>query len=67
MPWLWPWLTPLSSLPQQAGTMYWPVQQLCEQGRNDWTEVPQPGQKLSDLKAPAAMLEIMPGTGGHHH
>lgn len=55
------------TLPQQAGTMYWPVQQLCEQGRNDWTEVPQPGQKLSDLKAPAAMLEIMPGTGGHHH
>jgi uncharacterized protein YcnI len=57
----------VGTLPAQAGTMYWPVQQVCEQGRHDWTEVPQPGQKLSDLKSPAAMLEIMPGTGGHHH
>ena len=59
----------VGTLPERAGVMYWPVQQLCEQGRMDWTEVPGPGQKLSDLKSPAALLEIMPGAGaaGHAH
>jgi len=59
----------VGTLPAQAGMMYWPVQQLCEQGRMDWTEIPQPGQKLSDLKSPAAALEIMPAAGaaGHAH
>jgi len=59
----------LGTLPAQAGMMYWPVQQVCEQGRLDWTEVPKPGQKLSDLKSPAALLEIMPSAGAaaHHH
>jgi len=59
----------LGTLPAQAGMMYWPVQQVCEQGRLDWTEVPKPGQKLSDVKSPAALLEIMPSAGaaGHSH
>ena len=59
----------LGTLPAQSGMMYWPVQQLCEQGRNDWTEVPKPGQKLSDLKSPAAALELMPraAAAGHAH
>jgi len=56
----------VGTLPEQAGTMYWPVQQVCEQGRMDWTDIPQPGQKLSDLKSPAAVLELMPGAGGAH-
>jgi len=56
----------VGTLPEQAGTMYWPVQQVCEQGRMDWTDTPQPGQKLSDLKSPAAVLELMPGAGGAH-
>ncbi|MCJ0764674.1 YcnI family protein [Variovorax terrae] len=56
-------------LPGQSGALYWPVSQVCEQGRADWTEVPGPGQKLSDLQAPAAYLEILPaeGGGGHQH
>ena len=57
----------VSTLPAQAGMMYWPVQQVCEQGRLDWTEVPKPGQKLSDLKSPAALLEIMPSLGAAAH
>jgi uncharacterized protein YcnI len=59
----------VGTLPQAAGMMYWPVQQLCEQGRMDWTDIPQRGQKLSDLKSPAAALEIMPSAGaaGHSH
>ena len=57
----------VGTLPAQAGMMYWPVQQVCEQGRMDWTEVPKPGQKLSDLKSPAALLEIMPSAGAAAH
>ncbi|WP_019429254.1 YcnI family protein [Limnohabitans sp. Rim47] len=57
----------VGTLPSKAGMMYWPVQQVCEQGRNDWTEVPQPGQKLSDLQSPAAALEIMPSAGVAAH
>lgn len=55
-------------LPAQAGPLYWRVSQVCEQGRIDWAEVPQAGQKLSDLRSPAAVLEVLPaGAGGHHH
>lgn len=54
-------------LPQQAGTIYWPVEQVCVQGRMDWSEVPAAGQKLHDLKSPAAALELMPAAGGHAH
>lgn len=59
----------VGTLPDQAGVMYWPVQQLCEQGRQDWTQVPQAGQSLGDLKSPAAALDIMPvaQSGGHNH
>ncbi len=59
----------VGTLPAQAGMMYWPVQQVCEQGRMDWVDIPKPGQKLSDLKSPAAALELMPGlaAGGHNH
>lgn len=59
----------LARLPSQPGTLYWPVRQVCEEGRADWVEVPRAGQKPSDLKAPAAVLELMPtgGAGGHAH
>ena len=59
----------VARMPQQAGTLYWPVRQLCEEGRLDWVEVPQPGQKRSDLKMPAATLEILPSgpATGHNH
>jgi uncharacterized protein YcnI len=59
----------VATLPKQAGPLYWPVSQVCEQGRSDWTEVPAPGQKLHELKSPAAVLEILPadGAGGHNH
>lgn len=57
----------MGTLPEQTGMMYWPVLQVCEQGRMDWTEMPKPGQKLSDLKSPAAALELMPSAGGAAH
>ena len=56
-----------AKLPAKEGTLYWPVSQICEEGRTDWVEVPKPGQKLSDLKSPAAALELMPAGGGGEH
>ena len=55
-----------AKLPAQAGLMYWPVSQICPDARLDWNEVPKPGQKLSNLKTPAAQLELMPTGGGAH-
>lgn len=59
----------VGTLPAQAGMLYWPVRQLCPQGRLDWTEVPAAGQRWGDLKSPAAELELMPpaGAGAHNH
>ena len=59
----------VATAPEQAGTVYWPVRQVCAEGRNDWVEVPRAGQKLSDLKSPAAALEILPsgGAAAHNH
>lgn len=54
-------------LPDRAGPMYWPVSQVCVEGRIDWSEVPQPGQSLRALKSPAALLDLMPASGGAHH
>ncbi len=56
-----------AKLPGKAGTMYWPVSQVCESGRTDWVETPKAGQKMSDLKSPAAVLEVMPTGGGGEH
>ncbi len=63
-----------AKLPATAGPLYWKVNQVCEQGRLDWTEVPQPGQTGKDLKAPAAVLNVVnpgadPGDAhvGHKH
>ena len=53
-------------LPGQAGMLYWPVEQVCTEGRLDWTEVPAPGQNLHGLKNPAAALELLPASGGAH-
>lgn len=57
----------VAQLPDKAGLVYWPVRQVCEAGRNDWVEIPTPSQKLSDLKAPAVLLEIRPtGVSSDH-
>lgn len=57
----------VATTPAQAGTVYWSVRQACAEGRNDWVDVPAAGQKLSDLKSPAAALEILPTGGGAAH
>ena len=50
------------------GFVYWHVSQVCQEGRLDWTQTPQAGQKLSDLSFPAALLEVLPSSVvGHSH
>jgi uncharacterized protein YcnI len=56
-----------AKLPEQAGPLYWSVSQICAQGRLDWSEVPGSGQSLRQLKAPAAVLDLLPASGGHSH
>jgi len=53
-------------LPDEPGPLYWRVSQVCEQGRVDWVEIPQPGQSLHDLKAPAALLDVVPAEHAAH-
>ncbi|MBL8351431.1 MAG: YcnI family protein [Burkholderiaceae bacterium] len=55
-------------LPAQAGPLWFKVQQVCERGRWDWSEVPASGTATQGLKAPAVLLEVMPDAGaGHRH
>jgi len=55
------------TLPDQAEPVYWPVTQICERGRNEWREVPAPGQSAADLKSPAPRLDLTPpGPMAHH-
>ena len=55
-------------LPGEAGPMWFKVLQTCEKGSIDWAEVPASGISTKGLKAPAALLEIMPSDhAGHQH
>ena len=55
------------ALPElDSGVLCGSVGHACESGRTDWVEVPKDGQKLSDLKSPAALLEVLPAAGGGH-
>lgn len=59
----------VAQLPAAPGPLWWPVSQVCEAGRLDWTEVPSPGQDPATLRQPAALLEVLPSAaqGGHSH
>lgn len=57
-------------LPEQAGKLYWKVSQICDQGRIDWAEIPEPGKRPADYTAPAAVLDVTAKPGGeaaHKH
>lgn len=53
----------VSRTPAQGGPVYWPVVQVCDGARAEWVQVPAPGQRLSELKSPAAVLEVLPAAG----
>ena len=56
----------VAALPAEAGTLAWPVSQVCESGRTDWVDVPGPGQTARELKNPAPVLQLLPASGGGH-
>ena len=58
-----------ASLPAAAGPMWFKVLQTCEKGSTDWAEVPASGTSTKGIKAPAALLEIIPSghASGHNH
>jgi len=43
-----------------AGPLWFKVLQGCDGGRSDWAEVPASGTATRGLKAPAALLEVLP-------
>jgi uncharacterized protein YcnI len=56
----------VGQLPSKAGSMYWKVSQFCDQGRQDWNQIPEPGKTLQDYPFPAALLNILPMPDQHH-
>jgi uncharacterized protein YcnI len=54
-------------LPNRPGPVYWPVSQVCVQGRIDWHEQPRTGQSPRQLKTPAAVLELIAADADHVH
>jgi uncharacterized protein YcnI len=54
------------TLPDSVGTLWFKVLQTCEKGQNHWTEIPTSGTSTTGLKAPAALLEVIP-VKSHEH
>jgi uncharacterized protein YcnI len=54
-------------LPAQPGPLWFKVQQLCEKGQWDWFDTPTSGTSTRGLKAPAALLDVLPGMGADEH
>ena len=55
-----------AQLPDAAGPLWFKVRQVCERGETDWADVPASGTSTRDLKAPAALLEVLPGEAAAH-
>lgn len=59
------------NLPKDAQALWFKVLQTCENGRNDWSQIPEQGISTKGLKSPAALLELIPSgpaaQGGHQH
>lgn len=53
-------------LPATPGPLWFRVQQLCERGSWDWAELPASGTSTQGLKAPAALLQVVPAAPAAH-
>lgn len=57
-----------ATLPVAAGPLYWPVRQICPQGRLDWVQVPDAQHPAASLTSPAVLMEVgAPAHASHHH
>jgi len=45
-------------LPEAAGPLWFKVLQTCENGSNDWSEMPVSGTSSKGLKSPAVLLDV---------
>lgn len=57
----------MGRLPDQAGALWVKVLQTCENGQNDWSEIPAVGTSTRGMKLPAALLEVQPAPAHEHH
>ncbi|WP_187264876.1 YcnI family protein [Homoserinibacter sp. GY 40078] len=55
-------------LPEDAAgeTLYFPTVQQCEEGSNDWIEIPADGQDDEELASPAPALEVTEAVDDEH-
>jgi uncharacterized protein YcnI len=54
------------SAPAQAGPLWFRVQQTCDKITLDWSQIPAGGTSTQGLKAPAALLEVIPSEAADH-
>ncbi|MBI2771733.1 MAG: copper chaperone PCu(A)C [Burkholderiales bacterium] len=47
-----------AKLPPAPGALWFKVQQTCEQGRLDWSQLPAAGTSIEGLKSPAVLLQV---------
>jgi len=57
----------MGRLPDQAGPLWVKVLQTCENGQNDWSEIPATGTATRGLKLPAALLDVQAAPKHEHH
>lgn len=53
-------------LPAQPGPLWFKLRQACEGSAVDWAELPGTGTSTKGLKAPAALLEVLPASAAAH-
>ena len=57
----------MGRLPDQAGPLWVKVLQTCENGQNDWSELPVHGTSTRGMKWPAALLDVKAAPTAHEH
>ena len=57
----------LGRLSDSAGPLWVKVLQICENGQNDWSELPVSGTSTRGMKLPAALLDVQPAPKHEHH
>jgi uncharacterized protein YcnI len=57
----------MGRLPEKAGPMWIKILQTCENGQNDWSEIPTTGTSTRGMKLPAALLDVQPASAHEHH
>lgn len=57
----------MGRLPGSAGPLWVKVLQVCENGQNDWSEIPAHGTSTQGLTSPAVLLDVQPASTHEHH